>query len=57
MKTITIEARAPEHLEPDEILRAISPLGVEGQITETAREIADGEQLSFDWEPGAIAAD
>jgi hypothetical protein len=51
MKRFTIEATAPESLQPDEILRAISPLGVEGRITETAPESANNGQMNFEWEP------
>lgn len=51
MKTILIEARAPESLNVEEILRAIEPLGIEATITEAGNSAESGAQMKFEWEP------
>jgi hypothetical protein len=52
MKRLTLEIEAPEDLEPGEILQAISRLGGEGRITDTAPgPAAESGQMSFEWEP------
>ena len=40
MKKLTVEIEAPEDVEPGEILRAISRLGIKGRITEAGEESA-----------------
>jgi len=51
MKKLILKIEAPEDLEPGEILRAISGLGIEGIIMEP-REKSTGDpcQMSFEWE-------
>jgi len=52
MKTLIIEATIPAHLEENEILRAISLLGGEGQIVRIENWWNDeDQQLRFDWRP------
>jgi hypothetical protein len=55
MKKLTVEIEAPEHVPPDEILRGISNLGVEGRIIEPGeKSTADPSQSSFEWEGGIL---
>lgn len=51
MKTLIIEATVPEHLEENEILRAISLLGGEGRIVLCENTWNDDQQLHFEWRP------
>jgi hypothetical protein len=52
MKTFTIEATIPEGCEvhPDDVLLAITGLGIDGKITVVSDAAGDdGSQLSFEW--------
>lgn len=50
MKRLTLEIEAPEGFETEKVLHAVSRLGGEGRITETASDSADQRQMNFDWE-------